>query len=284
MPADLAIFLHIPRTGGTTLNTVFFANYAKDEILSIYSREDFAGAGRALEERGDSLRLVQGHFLHDELVEGLLRERKARLFTFVRHPVERLVSEYLFLKSWPHSQMYAVLRDGNISFADYIRMETAAFRFRTKNLMTRIFSRAPFEGVEPPPEVEALALERARAYAFVGIMERFDASLLLLGDMLGISALFYERQNSVAPALKASVTEEDKALAAGYNAADMRLYLALRKDFEERLAGLPGDFLRRLEKFRLVNGKFNKVSALINRRDGLDREEVLNPKRLWEYE
>ena len=183
---DLFIFLHIPRTGGTTLNSIFFNNLAKEEIISLYSREDFATGAEELTRRGDSVRLVQGHFLHDEHIEALRQGRNARVITFIRHPVERLASEYLFLKNWPHSQMYEVLNARNIGFAEYITSEDRAFRYRTKNLLTRVFSRMSFEG-EPSAEAEAAALAQARSYALTGIVERFDAGLLLLADLMELS-------------------------------------------------------------------------------------------------
>ncbi len=281
-PTDLFIFLHIPRTGGTTLNGVFFNNFAREEIISLYSRDDFATGAAELARRGGAVRLVQGHFLHDEHIEALRQGRDAKLVTFIRHPVERLVSEYLFLKSWPHSQMYELLNSRNIGFAEYIASEDNAFRWRTKNLLTRIFSRMSF-AEEPPAEAEAAALAQARSYALTGIVELFDAGLLLLADLMGLKDIHYERRNRVAPALKESISAEDKALAAAYNAADIRLYELLRADFEATLAALPQMFHARLKRFSLINEKFNKVADLINQSEGLDKEDIVNPKRLWDY-
>ena len=280
--SDLFIFLHIPRTGGTTLNSIFFNNFAKEEIVSLYSREDFTKGAEELSRRGEAIRLVQGHFLHDEGIETLRQGRDAKVITFVRHPVERLVSEYLFLKNWPHSQMYEVLNSRGIGFAEYITSEDKAFRWRTKNLLTRVFSRMSFEA-DPPPEAEDAALAQARTYALTGIVEQFDAGLLLLADLMGLKDIHYERKNRVAPGLKESVRPEDKALAAQYNAADIRLYERLKDDFAQKLAGLPPAFHRRVKDFSLINDKFNKVADLINKSEGLDKEDIVNPKQLWDY-
>ena len=279
---DLFIFLHIPRTGGTTLNSIFFNNFAKEEIISLYSREDFATGVAELARRGDAVRLVQGHFLHDDVIETLRQGRDAHLVTFIRHPVERLVSEYLFLKNWPHSQMYELLNSRGIGFAEYITSEDKAFRYRTKNLLTRVFSRMSFEGA-PPPEAEAAALAQARSYALTGIVERFDAGLLVLADLMQLTDTHYERRNRVAAALKEDIRPEDKALAAEYNAADIRLYEQLAADFDARIAALPPDFHRRLKAFTLINDKFNKVADLINQSEGLDKQDIVNPKQLWDY-
>ncbi len=276
------IFLHIPRTGGTTLNNIFFNNFKREEILSLYGKDDFTKAEKELEARGDEIRLVQGHFLHDEAIEALRRGRSAQIITFVREPVSRLVSEYLFLKNWPHSQMYALLNDNKVSFAEYVTSEHRAFRYRTKNLLTRVFSRMSFEG-EPPAEAETAALAQARSYALTCPAERFDAGLLMLADLMSLNDIHYERKNRVSPALKESITDADKALAAAYNAADIRLYEHLLADFDTRLAALPQAFQRRLEKFSLINGKFNKVADLINKNQGLDKEGIVNPKQVWDY-
>ncbi len=279
---DLFIFLHIPRTGGTTLNSIFFNNFNKEEIISLYSREDFATGAEELARRGDSVRLVQGHFLHDEHIEALRQGRNARVVTFIRHPVERLASEYLFLKNWPHSQMYEVLNSRNIGFAEYITSDDRAFRYRTKNLLTRVFSRMSFEG-EPSAEAEAAALAQARSYALTGIVERFDAGLLLLADLMELQDIHYERKNRVSSALKETIRPEDRALAAEFNAADIRLYERLRADFDAKIAALPPAFHQRLKQFTLINEKFNKVADLINKAQGLDGEDIVNPKQLWDY-
>ncbi len=278
---DLFVFLHIPRTGGTTLNNIFSANLPGKSVLSLYSREDFAARSR-IAELLPQLRLVQGHFLHDQLVENLTRLRLTKIISFIRHPVERLVSEYLFLKNWPHSQVYDLIRAQNLSFADYISLDTKEFRYRTKNLMTRIFSRLPFDG-PPPSEAVPLAVENAGSYALIGLTEYFDESLLLLGDLMGLANLYYERQNALAQSLKEGVSQEDRALAAEYNQADLELYRILKADFEAKLAARPFLFRARLAKFKTVNAKMNKVMGLINERDGLDRGDILNPKRVWDY-
>ena len=41
-------FFHLPRTAGTTLNAILKDNFAPEEVLSVYRREDYA-ACRELE-------------------------------------------------------------------------------------------------------------------------------------------------------------------------------------------------------------------------------------------
>ncbi len=282
MAQDLFIFLHIPRTGGTTLNSIFSENFQEEEIVSIYRRDDFSKAAKEIPRKMDRLRLIQGHFLDDGTISELAQSRRAKVVSFLRHPVDRLVSEYLFLKNWPHSHMYKIIGNSGISFADYVTLEDKTFRYRAQNFMTRVFSRMSFSGI-PSPEVEKTALEHARSYNFLGFTEFFDVSLLLLGDLMGLGSIHYERRNMLSPALKETVGESDRALAAEHNAADIRLYEILRADFTAGLNNLPGEFNERLGRFRLINDKFNKVSGLLNKKYGLDKAAIINPKRTWEY-
>ena len=79
------------------------------------------------------------------------------------------------------------------------------------------------------------------------------------------------------------VSLEDKALAAEFNAADIRLYERLRADFDAKITALPPAFHQRLKQFTLINEKFNKVADLINKAQGLAEEDIVNPKQLWDY-
>lgn len=41
MANEPLFFLHFPRTAGTTVDEIFFANYPQEKIIKIYSRDEF---------------------------------------------------------------------------------------------------------------------------------------------------------------------------------------------------------------------------------------------------
>jgi hypothetical protein len=261
---------------------VFFSTTCPQEkIFSLYSMNDFGSRERIAEVLFE-LRLIQGHFLHDQMIDSLIRGRSTKILCFIRHPVERLVSEYIFLKNWPYSHVYHLIHGHNISFAEYIRSEAKEFRYRTKNLMTRIFARLPFEGVVPPPGVVQKAVEQAMGYNLLGFTEYFDESLLFLRDAMGLANVYYEQQNTLALGMKDGINAEDMAIAAEYNQSDLEIYRILKADFEAKLAAMPSSFKERVNNFKRINSRMNKVMKLIDERDGLNQGDILNPKRVWD--
>lgn len=92
-------------------------------------------------------------------------------------------------------------------------------------------------------EVLALAKKHLEeSFCFVGIQERFEESLLLLADEIGLQKLFHERRNMLRPGLADAVSAEDRVLAARLNNADLELYAFARTLFERRVAAAGPDF------------------------------------------
>jgi hypothetical protein len=83
------VFLHIPKTGGTTLHHHFAAHFAPDEIFP----ERFSRLHRYTPEELGRYRYFSGHFNFDQI-----RTIPGPLFivTVLRDPTERLLSSYYF--------------------------------------------------------------------------------------------------------------------------------------------------------------------------------------------
>jgi hypothetical protein len=207
-------FLHIPRTAGTTINSIIKHNFKPHEILSIYRDSDYRRHETVDAALLDRIRLIQGHLLLETYDPPRIYGRDVRVFTFLRNPVERLVSEYLFQKSWPDNHLYRYLNEENVSFADYITSQAKILKYRGKNFMTRAVSGMDFDlGSFPRAALDTAKRHIERVFGFVGIQEMFDESLLLLRDFLGLRSLYHERMNVLRDGAKERVTEADRALA-----------------------------------------------------------------------
>ena len=105
----LVAFVHIPKTAGTTLNSILAHEYSPDETYEIMMRGmslrvpktimlprpviSFSKIHRlksALRHR-QRLRLIRGHF---DLSLGKLLPPDTQFFTLLRNPVERAISHY----------------------------------------------------------------------------------------------------------------------------------------------------------------------------------------------
>ncbi|MDL2272125.1 sulfotransferase family 2 domain-containing protein, partial [Desulfovibrio sp. OttesenSCG-928-I05] len=223
--SDIAFFLHIPRTAGTTLNTILRANFPPEAVINVYDKEEYAAHAAHSRDELEKVRLIQGHLLLQNYDPPQMYGEPVRVFTFLREPLPRLVSEYAFLRTWKANHLYAYLNDNNVSFRDYLLGETRELRYRGKNFMTRCVAGIDTGTKAYPVKAVAKAKRHLeRVFGFVGIQERFMESLLLLGDFLGIDNLLHEKRNALSDAAKPVVSAEDMELARELNRGDLELY------------------------------------------------------------
>ncbi|UZP67511.1 sulfotransferase family 2 domain-containing protein [Desulfovibrio mangrovi] len=265
MTAKPFFFLHLPRTAGTTLNAILRDSFGREEILSVYSEQEYREFREIEAARLDGIRLIQGHLFLEEYDPPRIYSRDVSVFTFLREPVSRLVSEYLFLKSWPENHMYSYLNENKVSFREYLASVEPRLVFRGKNFMTRFYTGLHFDvNVFPAEALEVAKHNLEHVFGFVGIQERFDESLLLLGDFLGLKSLCYEKRNVLAAEKREAVSDDDIALARELNAADVELYAFARTLFENRIASLGRLFALKVREFELINTKYQKMCSAIS--------------------
>lgn len=274
------IFLHAPRTAGTTLNRILAANFAPDALLSIYTEEEYERLRHLNAHDLAGVRLIQGHVFLDQYTPPLFRGCEVRPFTFLRDPVTRLVSEYVFLKTWPRNHLYSLLNEKKISFREYLTSNDKRLKYRGKNFLVRFITGedVPHEG--DCSEVLAKAKDNLEnVFEFVGIVERFDASLLLLGEWLGVKELLYEKRNALRNKGDTAISESDLALARELNAADVALYAFACSLFERRVQEKGEAFSASVRRFRMINERYQKVCSLIDTRvPELEKGDILLSK------
>ena len=155
--------LHIPKTGGVSfrqmLATLFGENYCQTywEITDAH--------GRVLADFPASVRCVHGHFYAEKLRR---RFPAAALVTWVREPVERIVSFYQYWHREPDwkNPLCRALHEHDWTLRDF------AARDETRNEMTRYF------GCVAPEE-----------FAFIGLTERFAESMQLFVQLFHLTAV-----------------------------------------------------------------------------------------------
>ena len=272
---ETLFFLHLPRTAGTTLNAILHDNFPPEAVLSVYTREDYQRCRMLDAAELEHIRLIEGHLQPESFEPPSLYGRPLRMFTLLREPLDRLVSEYVFQKSWPENHLYAYLNENGISFREYLTSDVPLLKFRGKNFVSHCLA-GVFAQDRDMGEVLALAKKHlAECFCVVGIQERFDESLLLLAGEIGLQKLCYERRNMLRPGATSGVSAEDRALAASLNSADLELYAFARGLFERRVEAAGPAFAARLREFRFLNEKYQKICAALD--DRLAGEAAAGP-------
>ncbi len=275
-------FLHAPRTAGTTMNAILANNFAPEKVLTVYDAQAYETVASLTSQNVARYGLIQGHVCLDGYDPPTFRGQPVRVFAFVRDPARRVVSEYLFLKTWPGNHLYALLNEQKTSFRDYVTSEQRRLVCRGKNFMTRFFSGSLFPPLEYPEE----ALEQAKRnikhhFICVGVTERFDESLLVLRELLGLQNVLYERRNALRMSAVEEITEEDLEIARECNRADQELYDYAYGLFEDRVKARGPGFKAAVADFQALNARFQKMCGLINQQNAeMHRSDIVLAKDL----
>lgn len=273
-------FLHIPRTAGTTLNAILAQNFRPDEIISVYHADDYSHHREHSAEELAGIRLIQGHLLLQSYDPPLMYGQAVKVFTFLRDPVARLVSEYSFQRSWKANHLYSYLNENNVSFRQYVESREKLLVYRGKNFMTRCISGLDTGGKDYPVK----ALSRAKknmekSFGFVGVQERFMDSLVLLAEFMGLQNLLHERRNSLKDAAKAELAQEDLDIAEERNKGDRELYQFGCELFAARVEERGQAFQDKVRSLKFLNAKYQKVAGLIEQKTARTEEgPVVRPK------
>ncbi|MEJ9314094.1 sulfotransferase family 2 domain-containing protein [Priestia megaterium] len=179
MEKKLIIFMHIPKTGGTTLNDIFKKSYAENEIYDHVPLEAMRNHFSQLKEEDKKvIKAISGHHfygIHD------LFSKPYTYFTMMRNPIERVISLYYFLKTYPG---YYEENMRNMSFEEYIDWDPQARNGQIHQIC----------GQNSHLSLEK-AKENLKVFEVVGITEMFNESLLLLKNKFNWNNIEYVKEN-----------------------------------------------------------------------------------------
>jgi hypothetical protein len=258
-------FVHIPKTAGKTVISLLATAYRRDAVKDAgnYVRNPERTGRKLSQSKKLEARVLAGHVPYGAFRAYLPDD--ARYITFLRDPVDRVISHYYRhlhrrraqkVRS-PRRQQHRLETPGKVRLerkpkADSLEQAMVEMRMPVlNNLATRFLCGR--ESINDEPSEEALddAKEALRAFDFVGIQERFDESVVLLQRMLGIGLVPY-RARHVSPNRPTleEVPDEQRALIAEYNRLDAELYKFAVGLFEQRVAAAGGGLQVGVEELR----------------------------------
>jgi Sulfotransferase family len=273
----IPLFLHIPKTGGTTLTNCIYRHRKSDDYYEseegrlvdgiYYYPGGFhkeapigkeaapvfsAKATRAVVRR--DVRAVVGHFsfgIHAHI------DRPSTYVTLLRDPVERVVSLYhsCCAYHWPH-EGDAQLQKDDAGLEDFVRRLSCR---EADNDQTRRIS-----GLEPEfGGCSSSTLAKAkdnlrRHFAVVGLTECFDETLILIQRTLGwdhvphyVPSLVNRERPTQADLPKTSI-----AAVLERNQLDVELYRFAKELLFDRMAEQGPGFERDVHDFRTSNAAY----------------------------
>lgn len=225
MKNERLIFLHLPKNAGTSMNSILKKNYSSDEIYEVRFNVDRSGnleefKGMPQDDR-DKIKFLSGHFnfgLHTYF------SNPFQYVSMMRHPVERTVSFYNYIKRKENHRLKDVVKDKSL-----IECVREVKDFDVVNGQARKLS-----GTDD----ESLMLEKAlenidNHFAFMGIQEYFEESILLLGHKLNTKVGYLSHLNKAGAdhQIDNQLIEEIEKL----NQVDLELYEIMKKRFFEEL-------------------------------------------------
>jgi hypothetical protein len=227
----LVAFIHVQRTGGSTLDGILRRQYGSS-YAGVGNLKTYRATLDRIRKIGTSpdpgLRAIRGHMAFG--VQEFLPP-DTRYVTLLRDPVERVISHYHLLlhRDSPVQDFGLPPMPGRLTLKECV----ADGRYLLDNLQTRMLC----DSSSPLGEVGFERLEEAKRnlrerFFVVGLTEQFDRSLVLLQSRLSLPRVSYRRR-SVAPDRPAAskIGQTTIRLIEKRNALDLELYEVARDLF-----------------------------------------------------
>jgi hypothetical protein len=270
----LVVFVHIPKTAGTTVKTIFTRSYPPGLIHNSGNAFRNPEASRlrvsklAQSKKTGSTRVIAGHTPFGFHKAHMPPD--AVYLTVLREPVDHTLSYYHFLLTpGRQSPQYLPSREGprllplppeETSLAELLERGV----YLLDNLATRMLSDRQTPFGELGPEDLQQAKDNLKRFAVVGLTERLDESIVLMARTLGLGLVPYTSQkvNPARPTLAATSAAERK-LIEEHNQFDLELYSHAQHLFDERVAAA-GELTAEVRELRRISiGRDHSEAQLV---------------------
>ena len=187
------IFVHVPKTAGTSLRAELAQRLQPDVNIEV----DYTDTTRPFRDKMDDAvtaflagpaavaRFASGHVMGRHVAEMRAAMPGARFITFLRDPVQRVVSDYLHQCS-PRHPGHERFRETFPSLDAY-----AGFTGEANKAAQHLVSAAVYAARDPEECVDYLL----RTYAFIGVQEMYPISFRTLTALIGEPAWPNLREN-----------------------------------------------------------------------------------------
>lgn len=252
------IFVHVPKTAGTTFLNILKKNYKGKNIFTVdglkikESLEIFNSLSITEKNNFD---LIQGHFTLD--LHKQIPDKKFDYVCFLRDPIDLFISTYYYIRRTKEHNYYEEVN--KMSFEEYIDFRR---NNNQDNMQTRHLSGSAtdmsYNDINYDQEGEKyfqIAKENISIMInHVLITEKFDESLIYLKEKAGFNYINYTRSNVTKDRPKSdSFTKDILKKVAELNHYDILLYNIALENFNKKISELNINWTKELNNLKTKN-------------------------------
>lgn len=259
------IFLHVPKTAGTTLRSILVDVYGPDRILNGYQYPSLVSAAAYVNSLDETSR-SNAEIFASHLEFGLHRHLSgnSQYITILRNPIDRVLSTYYFMKGGGGLEPHPALRGrSDITLVDFVRSGIVG---EIDNGLVRIVSGHNTHartGSITDVELDIAKQNLRTNFVAIGFTERFSESLVLISSKLGWDRTPLYRSENITP-IRDSIDHipEDAARAIEELCRlDVELYTYAMQLYEADISRLDG-FQEEVERYERNMADLNNHLAI----------------------
>lgn len=264
---NMLLFMHIPKTAGTTLDTIIEKQYTPENIVNLNSSSvDITFENKNIESllfteinKKPAAKGVIGHFrfgMHEYFTD-----KKCSYIAFLRNPVDQYISQYDYaarLDEFPDIKRKVFHNNGITGFIN------SEISYYASNMQTYFLSGETRENLLANPN---LCLEKAKEnlieqFTFFGLQEFFNLSLILLQTHFNWRKYPYYKSKKVRgnKLKKEDLDNNIISRIKEINHMDIELYSFAHEIFLKKYKNI---FSLKTQKFILVNSIKNLIDSQI---------------------
>jgi hypothetical protein len=204
------ISIHIPKTAGTSFRNILKQVYGEKEVVRFdISMRGVVRLNEHPYEKNDlpKARVLHGHFSYEAIVSKFKLSEEIPLITWVRDPVQRVISNYQYLES----RLIDILQEEKHDLHILEKMQRSLIEYARTEINRNRQSKF-LKGIRPDQ------------FAFIGITEYFENDLKLMSDKLGWNQIPETLYHNVTDATPHPVSDAERDEIRSLNADDVSLY------------------------------------------------------------
>ncbi|MBU0518265.1 sulfotransferase family protein [bacterium] len=247
-------YIHLFKTAGTTLESIISRQYGMNAIMKFGSVVETADRMREFSSWPEAYQQrIKAFMGHCSYKQRSLFPKDTVFFSMIRHPVDRMISEYYFILASPEIVHYPKVVGEKMSLTDFMRsgIHNSLDNYQTKYLSSL---KNPGFGVYSEELLEDAKKNLKENFAFTGLTERFDESVILMKRLFGWKLPYYMRERvTKRRPRREEVPAGDIAVLEEYNRMDLELYQYAEELLDEEIGKQGNGYESDLKTFKLIN-------------------------------